>query len=215
MRDFRVVLAKTRLKIASVAPVRNFYPPSIIVLGEQFNLTDEIQYNGVQVQEFIIASPTRLIVRIPDSQVGVNLADLRVLAPVPLAQRDAIVSLAVARPLRTVSGIDRLVQEWVLIFLTNPGSDIFDPTSGGGARSVIGQAADVTGTNAMSDLSLAVENTKRQLLQKQAKNSKIPPNERLLSASLSNVSYDQKTTALIGLVDLRNVVGGAATVTVR
>ena len=215
MRDFRVVLAKTLLKVASVAPVRNFYPPAVVILGERFNTCDELTYNDVTVTEFIIASPTRIIARIPDSQVGRALIDLRVLAPVPISKRDALVTLGVARPMRTVDGIDRLVQEWLLCFLTNPGSDIFDTTSGGGARAIIGQPAYAKGNSAVSELSLAVENTKQQLLRKQARNSKIPPSERLLSASLSNVKFDETSTALTALVDIRNVLGGSASVSIK
>jgi hypothetical protein len=214
MRDFRVVQAKSLLKVASVAPVRNFSPPAIVILGERLNTADEITYNGLGVSEFIITSPTRIIARIPDSQVGQALRDLRVLAPVSVSKLDAMISLGINRPVRTVEGIDRLVQEWLLIFLTNPGSDIFNQTAGGGARSVIGQPASSSESNAVSELSLAVEKTKQQLLRQQAKNSNIPPAERLLSASLSDVTFDQQTTSLTAVVDLKNVLGGSASVTV-
>lgn len=215
MRDLRVVLAKTSLKVSSVAPIRNFAPPAVIALGEEFNFADEILYNELEVQEFIIASSTRLIIKIPTSQVGRGLSTLRVLAPVPLTKRDAIISLGMAKPLRTVDGIDRLVQEWILTFLTNPGTDIFDTTSGGGARAIIGQSAYGGGNSVVSELSLAVEKTKQQILNKQATNSKIPPSERLLTSSLSNVSFDEQSTSLTALVDIRNVLGGSASVSLR
>jgi hypothetical protein len=214
MRDIRVVQAKALLKVSSVAPVRNFSPPAIVILGERFNTANEITYNGIEVSEFIIAAPTRIIARIPDSQVGQALRDLRVMAPVSIAKLDAQRDLGVGSPVRTVEGIDRLVQEWLLIFLTNPGSDIFNQTGGGGARAVIGQPASSSESNAVSELSLAVEKTKQQLLRQQAQNSNIPPAERLLSASLSDVRFDQQTTSLTAVVDIKNVLGGSASVTV-
>jgi hypothetical protein len=215
MKDFRVVLSKTLLKVTSGSPVRDFLPPAIIVLGERFNLCDEITYNDIEVTEFIIASSTRLLVRIPPSQVGRALTDLKVLAPVPLTKEDALISLGISRPLRTVEGIDRLVQEWLMTFLTTPGTDIFDPTSGGGARSIIGQPAQSNGNSAVTELSLAVDNTRQQFLKKQAKNSKIPPSERLLSASLANVRFNEQTTAITAIVDIKNVLGGSASISVR
>ena len=78
MKDFRVVQAKTPLKVTSYAPVRDFSPPAITVLGEEMNKAQEILYNNVEVTEFLIISPRRLLVRIPDSQVGRPLTSLLV-----------------------------------------------------------------------------------------------------------------------------------------
>jgi hypothetical protein len=67
----------------------------------------------------------------------------------------------------------------------------------------------------MAQLSIAVDRTRQQILRSQASNSRIPPAERLLSASLSNVSFEPQTTALSALVDLKNVLGGSASVALR
>lgn len=215
MKDLRVVVAKNLLRVTAVAPVRDFAPAAILILGEKLNTADEIQYNGIEVDEFIIAAPNRIIAKIPESQIGLRLTDLRVFSPVPLSKNDAIVSLIIARPVRMVEGIDRLVQEWVLTFLSSPGSDIFNPISGGGARAIIGQPVYDGGKSATAQLSIAVDKTRQQLLSSQAKNPRIPPAERLLSSSLSNVNFDSHTTALTAVVNIKNVLGSTASVTVR
>jgi hypothetical protein len=211
MKDFRVVHAKAVLTVSSIAPVRNFDPPSIIVLGDRLNRANEITYNGVQVDEWVVSSESRLVLRIPNSQVGRELAELLVLATVQFAEQDALVQLGLARPVRAVSGIDRLVQQWVMTFLTTPGSDVFNLSSGGGGRSLVGKSVGGN-TVPAADIAIAVERTKSQLLKAQANNSSIPPSERLLSASLVSVSYDKSNTTAYAVVDLRNVVGASSLV---
>jgi hypothetical protein len=216
MKDIRVVKAKVLLKVRSIAPVRGFWPPAIIIIGDKFNYANEIQFNGIQVSEFLIASTTRIVARIPNSQIGKELVELLVLAPVQSVQTDALVTFGMTKPIRALAGIDRLVQNFLLTFFTTPGSDLFDKTAGGGGRALIGQNVGTSDRmNAVASLTLAVDRTKQELLRKQAKNSKIPPSEKLLSATLTDVKFDPQATTLYGVVSLRNMVGDLSSVTVK
>lgn len=213
MKDIRVVSAKVALPVSSVSDIRDFLPPSVIVLGDKLSLAQEVTYNGITVDEFIISSPNRLVVKIPQSQYRRPLTELTVLTSVPLAQQDALLSFGIQRPLKTVSGIDRLVQEWSLVFLTTPGSDIFDQESGGGGLSLVGKNTR-SSDEVTADLTVAVERTKSQIVKMQSKNLRIPPSERLLSSVLSDVKYNSITTVLSAVVTLKNMVGTTASVTV-
>lgn len=215
MKDFRVVSAKIVLKVSSISPIRGFLPQSFIVVGEDLNKTDEVRYNGVQADEFVISSPTRLIVKVPPSQVGKPFTDLKVLSSVSVAKKDAVLTLGISRPISTVSGIDRLVQNWVIIFMTTPGTDIFSPNSGGGGASLVGRSTDRTGKGVAADLSLGIEKTKQELMRLQAENQTIPPSERILSSSLDVVEFDEKTTVLSARVNIQNMLGDVAEVSVR
>ena len=215
MRDLRVVQTKATLPITSLAPIRNFTPPSIIILGDKFQYAEQVLYNGVEVQEFVISSPQRIVARIPEAQLGMPITSVSVLTMIPSANNTSLLSMGMSKLNRSVSGVDKLVQDWMLLFLTNPGSDIFEPDIGGGARAIIGKPVYGGGTSAMAELSLAVSRTKEQLLRLQAKFPGIPPDERLLSASLTDVRFDNSTTTLTAVVDLQNMVGVSASVTVR
>lgn len=215
MRDIRVVQAKASLKVTSVAPIRGFVPPAVLVLGEQFNKAETVLYNGVEAPEFFIASPTRLVVKIPDAQVGQPLISLSVLSPSAVINIDALVTLGIPRLSRAVTGIDKLVQDWLLVFMTTPSSDIFDPSIGGGAQAIIGKPVSNGGQSAMAELSQAVDRSRQQLIRLQAKYPRIPPSEKLLSASLSDVRFNTDTTTLSAVVDLRNMAGATASVTIR
>jgi hypothetical protein len=214
LKDLRVVTAKVALTVTSVSPIRGFLPPSVMVLGDRLNLATEILYNQVVVDEYIIQSPNRIVARIPPSQVGYPLTDFSVLCPVPLAKQDALVTLGIRKPIKTVEGIDRLVQNWILVFLSTPGSDIFNPTSGGGAMSMIGKNDQTVDGGITANMATAVMATKSQILKAQATNSRIPPSERLLSCSLVTVKFNRATTTLSAVVDIKNVLGGSAVVNV-
>jgi hypothetical protein len=212
VNDFRIVTAKVVLRTYSMAPIRGFLPPSVLVVGEKMNLATEVLYNGVSAEEFAIASSNRLIVKIPPSQVGKEFKDLKILSPVTVAKADATLSFGVTKPPKKVSGIDRLVQSWVMVFMTTPGSDIFTPNSGGGGIALIGRTTDRAGKGVAADLALAIERTKQDILRSQASNQTIPPSEKLLSSSLDAVQFDKDSTVLSARINLQNMLGDAAEV---
>lgn len=215
MKDLRVVQAKVLLPIHSVAPVRGFQPASVIVVGERFHLAQEILFNGVNADEFIISSPNRLLVRIPPSQLGKTLSEIQVLSTVPVSRTNAIMQLGLQRPLQTIQGIDRCIQSYLILFMTTPGTDIWSPDSGGGGRAIIGRPTDRSGRNVAADLAQSLDRAKTELIRLQALDRRIPPSERLLSANLESIDFDEETTVLSAKVDIRNVLGENAKVSLR
>lgn len=213
MRDLRVMNAKVILRVFTITPIRGFLPISILVVGKDLDKATEVQYNGVEANEFVITSSTRLIVKVPPSQVGKKFTDLKVLSPVSVAKADATITLGITTPPKTLSGIDRLVQTWVLIFLTTPGSDIFSPNSGGGGLSLVGRNTDKAGKGVTADLSMGIERTKQEILRLQASNQTVPPSEKLLSSSLDTVEFDASSTVLSARVRIQNMLGDEAQVT--
>lgn len=212
MRDFRIVHARSILDVFSVAPIRGFNPPSIVVVGKDLNSTAEILYNGVLAPEFVVSSSTRLIVRIPPTQVGKDLTDFKVFASRPLQKKDASLILELSKPFQIVEGLDRLIQSWMIVFLTTPGSDVFTPSSGGGARNIVGSNTDRTQKSAAADLAVAIQRTESELIKLQAKSPSVPPEEKLLSASLDAVSFDDTTGTISARVQLKNMVNQSAAV---
>ena len=214
MDDFRIVRAQTLLPIFSVAPIRGFQPASIVAIGKDLNYTSTIFYNGVLVSEFVVSSSTRLIIKVPESQVGKDLLDLKVYSSRPILNNNADLLIGVTKPLQKISGIDRLVQSWLMIFFTSPGSDVFSPQSGGGANTIVGSRTDRKNKSAATDLSIAIQRTEAEILQLQSKMPQIPPEEKLLSSSLEGLANDEATGTLIAQVRLKNMVNQSAQVSV-
>lgn len=215
MKDFSIIAARVLLKVHSIAPVRGFTPPSVVVLGDKMNLAQEVLFNGVKVTEFVVSASNRLVVRIPDSQVGKEFTGIQVFSSVNITRTSAALSFELIKPFKQVEGIERLVQSWMMVFFTTPGSDVFDTKSGGGVRSIIGKNTNTRGKGVSADLALAIERTQTELLRLQPKNSRIPLSEKLLSATLSSMDFDSSTTTLNATVSLKNMLGEDAEVSVR
>jgi hypothetical protein len=212
MRDIRVINARVTLPIFSIAPIRGFYPPALLAVGTELSRTESVEVNDIVVDEFSSTAVDRLVVRIPDSQVGRPITSIRAYASASATQEDAVLEFALLRPVRAVSGIDRLVQQWLLIYMSTPGSDIFDKTSGGGGRSLIGKSTDRQADSVAADLALAINRTNSELIRKQAAYPNLPVAERLLSSTLENVSYDKSTSIIYARVALQNMAGQLAEV---
>jgi hypothetical protein len=215
MKDFSIIAARVLLKVHSVAPIRGFNPPSVVVLGDKLNLTQEIFYNNLKVTEFVVSAPNRLIVRIPTTQIGKEFTGIQVFSSVNVTKTSSALSFELIKPLKQVEGIERLVQSWMLVFFTTPGSDVFDTQSGGGVRAIIGKNTNTKGKGVSADLALAIERTQNELIRLQSQNSRIPISEKLLSATLSGMNYDDRTTTLSATVALKNMLGEQAEVSVR
>ncbi len=213
MNDFQIVTAKTLLQVQSISPIRGFLPISAVVLGFNFDRATEVIYNGVSTTEFIVQSKTRLIVKIPPNQVGQPFKSVQVIGDSLLATSGtAMLSLGLSNPLRKVYGLSRLVQSFVVVFLTTPGSDVFSPQSGGGGKAIIGRTTDRRGTGVSADLAQAISATSTELTTLQSKQPNIPLSEKLLSASLQALSFDEANSTLLAQVALQNMMGQNAQV---
>lgn len=210
MKDLRVITAKARLAIYSISPVREFYPPSILVLGKDLFKTVEVEVNGVLTTDFIVSDQGRLVVRIPESQVGQPLTSIQAYTSVSTDYASAEVSFGITAPFRTVRGIDRLVQAWLLLFFSTPGTDIFSKGSGGGARSLIGRSTDANHQSAAADLALCIDRTRVEMLRLQSGAIGVPMDERLLSSSLDGVSFDPISSVLSARVSITSMTGSLA-----
>lgn len=212
MRDLRVISAKAILPIHSVYPMKEFYPPSFMVLGTNLDKTEEVELNGVLVDEYAVLGPDRVLVRVPDSQMTKPLLSLRAYAAVSVVETNAAFQFAITKPPKTVEGLDRLVQSWLIVLMTTPGSDIFDKQSGGGARSLIGKTTDRSHSSIAADLSMAISRTNTEILRTQAANLGLPSSERLLAGSLDSLNFDESTSILNATVSLQNMAGQYAAV---
>lgn len=215
MQDFQIVSAKIFLPVQSVAPIRGFLPVAVVVIGENFDQATEVHYNNLLVTEFIIQNATRMIVRVPDSQINKVFNSLEVLSNTFATKKDALLYFGLEKPVRVAAGLERLVQAWVMVFLTTPGSDIFDPQSGGGAQAIIGRTTDRNGKGVAADLAYSIDRTKNELLRLQSKYPNLPLEEKILSSNLESMNFEDATTTLFARVTLRNMLGQSAQVSFK
>ena len=94
---------------------------------------------------------------------------------------------------RRVRGTLRLAQQFLMLLLQTPGSDVFNPELGGGLQSITNGAAN-TSTKITSAVTQAVNDAAEQMRRAQMGISNLSASERLLDASIQSISVSSSTS---------------------
>lgn len=197
MTDIKVIAIKDLLQITGAQVALGLTPKTIDVQGLEFLQATSVEINGIEAPEFLIVSNYRILAQVPSGQQGSVINSIAVFAEKPAANRSSVFLFEVGRSLRGLSGIERLVQMFVKIAMQTPGKDKFRPTIGGGLLALAGQniTADAK-TNLSSSAVSSIGRTRDQVISLQNKVPRIPPDERLLTATVQGVGFDANTTTL-------------------
>lgn len=214
MIDFKILSRKTLLEITNVLPLRGYSPRSVLLKGPNMASTSEVVYNGVPCPAFTVESMTTVVAQIPESQDGKVLDSIQAFSDsIPTGDASAKITMSLASPLKKVSGLDRLIQTWLVVFMTSRGSSVFAPNSGGGGRGIVGIPFE-SSRPPISDLVLSVQLTESEILSMQAQTPNIPRSERLLFAPLESIDQDSRTTSIYARVSIRNYLGELASISI-
>jgi len=164
--------------------------------------------------DVMILSKTELIAQLPDSlQVNTNVQSVNVLSRTLTITPKSVLRFRIGDTPGRVSGLTRLLQLFVKILLTNPGSDIFNPNLGGGALKNVGVSFGIDqGTNIRADFIISVGRTVRQVIAIQSRNSSIPRDERLLTANVVGVTFNREAASLFVSIEVLSQDGNATRV---
>lgn len=210
--DVQFTYPQQIIKISSVSLIEGSDPPTLLVVGDDFRAVDEVLLNDIPSPAVIVQSTTSLTAVMPPEVRSNALVNVVVVSYRFAYTERSLISFRCGRTNRTVSGINRLVQLFVKVLLTTPGSDIFNPTQGGGALSHLGKtfSKDAAGS-IVGDFVISVDNTVKQIIAMQSRKSRLPREERLLSAQVCSARFDASQTALIVSILLISQAGTAAT----
>lgn len=192
------------LDVLQVTGLRNapgVVPRSLIVTGPSFKNADTVLMNGLQAPSFIAYSATQLIAEVPAPLQNESITDVVVLSAVPSLTGNSLMELTIGSRIRKVSGVQRLVQNFVRLLMRTSGSNIFHPNLGGGLMRRIG--ANIT-TQVAADVAIAIDTTKKAFIAAQTPVPNIPPEERLLAAEIADLTADQENAAIYVTIVLTN-----------
>lgn len=212
MYDFQVCFPAELIRLTSVSVLPNSDPLTLDILGQDFRSVDEVTINDIVSTNVIVLSKNRLLAEVPEvvknstAQVEVNVTSRRLtLTP------KSLIRFKVGQTPSKVSGILRLVQVFLKLLFTTPGSDIFSKRLGGGALKKIGGSFSKSQSGSIvSDFVVSVDTTTRQIVALQGRDTAIPRDERLLSAKVTSAHFSAQESALIVSVELLSQTGQSA-----
>lgn len=211
MIDFQVATPQEMVNVSQVLNVPGLAIRTLDIRGDDFRSVDEVRMNEVLSPSVVVMSRTRLWAEVPDSLKDSTITSISVLSSRLIITPRSFIRFRIGRNANKTSGILRLMQLFLKILFTTPGSDIFSPSSGGGALVHIGQTVGKEqGTDVAAALVVSVDSTTRQIIQTQGRNSAIPPDERLLSAKVLSAGFNKNETALVASVELLSMAGRSA-----
>lgn len=187
-------------------------PRSVDVVGADFRSVDEVLINNIPSPDVVVLSNTRLLAQVPEEQMRFDrVLNITVLSKRLTVTPRSVLRFRIGRTPGKVSGIQRLVQKFLLILFTTPGSDIFSPRLGGGALKGLGSVYGADrGSDIVSDFVIAVDNTVRQIVAIQGRNSSLPRDERLLAAKVVSASFVKEESGINVSVEITSQAGRSA-----
>lgn len=214
--DFQVVFPQELIQLTQVRIASGLSLKTLDIIGADFSSVDEVLINGIPSPDVIIMSNKRLLAQVPDQVLGDQLTSINVTSRKLTITKQSKIQFKVAKTPTKVSGILRLVQLFLKILFTTPGTDIFSPRTGGGGLRSIGKTFGADeGSSIISDFIVAVDQTRRQIISIQGRDPRIPRDERLMSAKVLKAVYNKAESALIVSVELISQAGNAATANVE
>lgn len=185
---FRDVIAVTDL----TRYVPGLYPLTIEVLGEDFTSVEEVFINDVKVPEFVIVNQTTMWAQLPET-AQTSIRSIEVVSSSFTSFDQSKINFKIGPRTRTVEGPIKLTQLFVKWMLQTPGSDIFNPSRGGGLQELAGK---LTTTKQMdpiiATITRSVNQTATQIQRAQIGHPNLPLGERLLTADIVNVDVSTK-----------------------
>jgi len=113
--------------------------------------------------------------------------------------------------LTTTRGLQKLVQDWLKCFLSTPGTDPFSLKWGGGGLGIVKRSSSAEGPY-NSALAIAVRETTKQMIARQALDTNSPSSEKLLNAKLLKISMSADRTGYTADIEITSQAGTKARV---
>jgi hypothetical protein len=206
--DLQYVQYQDLVSVKRVGLIRGYYPAVIDVYGTDFSSVSSVLFNGREAKEYLVLSKTRLVAQLPESIAGAPLREVMVLSQGFTATDRSLLRFRMSRGNRLTKGMPKLVQTYVKLLLTSPGSDIYDREAGGGLLQVLRARGgkDDRGMYA-SAFATCVSRAQEQLSRTQSLDQSLPLNEKLMAAQLLSVDFDSETLTVSGRIRLTSMAG--------
>lgn len=203
--DFQLVHPQKVVELNAVRELVRYSPRSLDVRGTDFSAVDDVEINDQLSPNWVVLGRHRLIAQVPDTEQNGKIYSVNVISNRLTFTRESVLRFMIGRSPGRVVGMPRLLQLFVKVLMTTPGTDIWSPNMGGGLlQKVGGYTGKDEGRGLVGDVAVSVDTTTRQILAMQAGEGSSPPTERLLTAEVTSARYDRHDLSLHVTVQLVN-----------
>ena len=208
--DFQVCFPQETISVNNVKAL----PGDLSILeieGEDFSAVDSVSINEVEVPSFAVISTHILRAQLPESIRLSDVSSVTVLSRRLVSTAKSTLKFRIGAVPSKVRGPLRLSQLFLKILFTNPNTDIFNKKSGAGALRALSTTFSASDSGGIiNDFSVAVRSTVRQIVAIQARTPSLPPDEKLLNASILSSSFSPQEAALSVSIEILNQSGRPA-----
>lgn len=191
--DFPLLAFQSVAKVSDLAIFSG--GSSVDIRGKDFSGASAILINGYKAPVFVVLNDTRILADMPPAQIGAPIQTVSVLRTSVLNSEDTVISFEALVPSPAVTSATYLVQRVLKKLLTTPGSDLFEPQSGGGLLSLLGAIpADSSGVYSL--VALRVRAVVEDIIAGQTANIGTPPDERLSLVEVVEAAYSEQDSSL-------------------
>jgi hypothetical protein len=213
--DLQVAFPQEAVQLSNIRVLRG-EPRTLDIVGQDFRSVDEVFINNVPAVDTVILSKTRLLAQVPTSMGSSTLLSVSVISRKLTITPRSLIRFRIGDSPSRVRGMLRLVQLFLKVLFTTPGSDIFNRNLGGGGLRNIGSTYGTDeGSEIVSDFIISVDNTRRQIVAVQSRDSSIARDERLLNSKVIRAGFNKDEAALVVSIELTSQAGRSALATLE
>jgi hypothetical protein len=210
--DFQVVHPQESIRLDNVRLITYEGLRALRLSGADFRAVDEVIVNDSPSPDVIVLSKNELVAQLPSALQDIpEVRSVMVLSNQFVLSPRSLVRFRIGKTPGRVRGILRLVQLFLKVLFTTPGSDIFHPNAGGGALQTVGSTyGQGEGEGIVTEFVIAINRAQRQLIAMQSRDHRAPRDERLMAASVLSTEFDKLQGGVYITVEIISQAGRRA-----
>jgi len=209
--DYQVVFPVEVIKLNSIRFVFGSNPPVLDINGQDFRAVDDVVINDQQSLGWAVLSKTRLLAILPAGVAPAQVSSINITSRRLVLNDRSVLKFQISSTPAKATGILRLMQLYVKLMLTTPGSDIFDKKVGGGILNFLGSTSyGAEGGDLVRRFVVANDMVSRQIIAVQSRQPSLPPDEKLLAAKVLSARFSRQQSALLSSIELTTQAGRSA-----
>lgn len=209
MKDIKVAHLKNSLTVNSISRITN--SPILKITGEKFNTATDVILDGNYAKQWVALSDKEIVVYLNNNN---TISSVAVVTEDQIPNIPNLIFFETGSRTRSVTGIQKLIQNFVKLLLQSPDSNKFK-TIGGGFIKIAGKNMVSDDRTARSDIINGINRIKNYMIGEQNPRKDLPLSEKLLDVQILNItSGTQPQSSLIVNISLKNKMGDVASTNV-